>query len=74
MKINNCRSCGSNKLVNCLNLGKQALTGIFPKNKNQKITSGNLSLLFVITAISCSYLKTLTGIKCTELIMDTNLL
>ena len=46
MKINNCRSCGSNKLVNCLNLGKQALTGIFPKNKNQKITSGNLSLLF----------------------------
>ena len=46
MKISKCRSCNSGKLNECLNLGKQALTGVFPPNKNQKITSGNLSLFF----------------------------
>ena len=46
MKINKCRACKSDKLESCLNLGKQALTGVFPKNKNEKITVGNLSLIF----------------------------
>ena len=46
MKISKCRSCEYDKLKEYLNLGKQALTGVFLKNKNQKITSGNLSLVF----------------------------
>ena len=46
MKISKCRSCCSSKLEECLNLGKQTLTGVFPTNKNEKITSGNLSLVF----------------------------
>tara|TARA_B100000989_G_scaffold29126_1_gene18721 strand:- start:1652 stop:2875 length:1224 start_codon:yes stop_codon:yes gene_type:complete len=46
MKISKCRSCENDKLNEYLNLGKQALTGVFLKNKNQKITSGNLSLVF----------------------------
>ena len=46
MIISKCRSCCSSKLEGCLNLGKQTLTGVFPTNKNEKITSGNLSLVF----------------------------
>jgi cyclopropane fatty-acyl-phospholipid synthase-like methyltransferase len=46
MKISKCRSCQSTKLVKCLDLGKQALTGIFLSNKNEKISFGNLCLVF----------------------------
>ena len=46
MKINKCRACENKNLVKCLDLGKQYLTGIFPKNKNQKVSLGNLSLVF----------------------------
>ena len=46
MKISACRSCNSNKLEKCLSLGKQALTGVFPPDTKQKITTGNLSLVF----------------------------
>lgn len=49
MKISKCRSCGSSKLEECLNLGKQTLTGVFPANKKEKITSGNLGLVFCKT-------------------------
>ena len=46
MKISKCRSCSSSKLEECLNLGKQTLTGVFPKNKKEKITAGYLGLVF----------------------------
>ena len=46
MKINKCRVCESKNLTKCLNLGNQYLTGVFPKNKNQKISTGNLSLVY----------------------------
>jgi hypothetical protein len=46
MKITKCRSCQSSKLVRCLDLGKQVLTGIFPSKKVEKISSGNLCLVF----------------------------
>ena len=46
MKINNCRSCQSKELISCLNLGSQFLTGIFPKNRNQQVSRGNLALKF----------------------------
>ena len=46
MKINKCRSCKNSKLSFAFNLGNQHLTGVFPKNKKEKITQGNLSLVF----------------------------
>jgi len=46
MKISKCRVCSSKKLKKCLNLGKQSLTGIFPKNKYQYVSKGELSLVF----------------------------
>ncbi len=44
-KINKCRFCKSKDLKDVLNLGKQSLTGVFPKNKNNKITKGPLVLV-----------------------------
>jgi len=44
--IKKCRSCSSKKLISCLNLGKQTLTGVFPKFKKEKISKGQLSLLY----------------------------
>ncbi len=44
-QINKCRICGNTNLVSLLHLGEQALTGVFPKNKSDKITSGPLELV-----------------------------
>lgn len=43
-KISKCRICGNGKLAEVLNLGNQALTGVFPK-KNQKVEKGPLELV-----------------------------
>jgi len=43
-KISKCRICGNKKLVKVLDLGTQALTGVFPK-KNEKVESGPLELV-----------------------------
>jgi hypothetical protein len=54
MKINNCRSCNSKKLINAFNLGYQKLTGVFLRNKLEKTSGGNLS---VILCKNCSLLQ-----------------
>ena len=46
MKINKCRSCKSSNLSFAFSLGNQYLTGVFPKKYNEKISKGNLSLVF----------------------------
>lgn len=44
-KVEKCRICGNTELVEVLDLGEQMLTGIFPKAKNEKITTGPLRLV-----------------------------
>lgn len=44
-KISSCRICGNKQLISVLNLGNQALTGVFPKSKDTKITIGPLELV-----------------------------
>jgi hypothetical protein len=44
-KLSNCRASNSNHLIPVVNLGEQALTGVFPSNKDQKITKGPLELV-----------------------------
>jgi len=44
-KIKNCRICGNKKLTSLFSLGNQTLTGVFPKNKTDIITSGPLELV-----------------------------
>jgi hypothetical protein len=45
-EINSCRISGSSNLISVLNLGNQALTGVFPKHIDAKITSGPLDLVW----------------------------
>ena len=54
MRINKCRSCKSKKLDKVFNLGKQALTGLFPNNRKEHITKGDLSL---VICKNCSLLQ-----------------
>ncbi len=43
-EISDCRLCGSRKLSPALDLGNQALTGVFPKSREEEIPSGPLQL------------------------------
>ena len=45
-QIQKCRESGSNDLITVLSLGTQALTGVFPKNSAEKVTSGPLELVW----------------------------
>lgn len=45
-EINECRISGSQNLVTVLDLGVQALTGVFPKEMDAPITSGPLRLVW----------------------------
>jgi hypothetical protein len=45
-KITACRSSGSDHLVPVLNLGLQALTGVFPRSSESAVTRGPLELLW----------------------------
>jgi NDP-4-keto-2,6-dideoxyhexose 3-C-methyltransferase len=44
-EIEHCRICGGTDLKPVIDLGTQTLTGIFPRTKEQKITSGPLELV-----------------------------
>ena len=43
--ISKCRICGSKNLINVMSLGAQALTGVFPRTRDEKITSGPIDLV-----------------------------
>lgn len=44
-KIEKCRICGNTHLECVLDLGEQMLTGVFPREKNAKVTTGPLRLV-----------------------------
>lgn len=44
-EITKCRICGNSDLIPILSLGDQYLTGVFPKSKDAKVTSGPLELV-----------------------------
>ncbi len=44
-KIEKCRICGNTHLERVLDLGEQMLTGVFPREKDAKITTGPLRLV-----------------------------
>lgn len=45
VEIKACRICGGKALLPILSLGRQALTGVFPKTKGQRVASGPLELV-----------------------------
>ncbi|HAM34806.1 MAG TPA: methyltransferase [Elusimicrobia bacterium] len=44
-EITKCRICANRKLLPILSLGRQSLTGVFPKSPRQRVTSGPLDLV-----------------------------
>jgi C-methyltransferase-like protein/putative zinc binding protein/methyltransferase family protein len=45
-RIDRCRVSGSGNLIPILNLGNQALTGVFPRRRDAEITAGPLELVW----------------------------
>ena len=45
-EITECRVCASKNLNTVMSLGKQELTGVFPKTKDEKVTSGPVDLVW----------------------------
>jgi NDP-4-keto-2,6-dideoxyhexose 3-C-methyltransferase len=52
-----CRICGNQNLVTVLDLGEQALTGVFPTHRDEKVTSGPLRLLKCVGDAFCGLLQ-----------------
>src|SRR5262249_22200835 len=44
-EVKECRACGNTELVPILDLGTQVLTGVFPKQRDERVDSGPLQLL-----------------------------
>jgi hypothetical protein len=53
-RVTRCRLCGSADLVTVLDLGEQALTGVFPAQPGDKVTTGPLELVW---CSSCTLLQ-----------------
>ena len=43
--ISSCRICNNTNLVSIIKLGRQCLTGVFPKDRSEKVTSGPVDLV-----------------------------
>jgi hypothetical protein len=56
-KLEGCRICGNSDLVEVLDLGVQALTGVFPQTKSQAVTSGPLRLVKCMGDDVCGLLQ-----------------
>jgi NDP-4-keto-2,6-dideoxyhexose 3-C-methyltransferase len=56
-KIERCRICGSAELVVVLDLGKQVLTGVFPRKRDTSITAGPMQLVKCNSEDGCGLLQ-----------------
>lgn len=55
--VSACRICANKNLVPVLELGEQALTGVFPKSRDAKLTKGPLTLVKCVGADCCGLLQ-----------------
>ena len=62
-----CRLCGSSDLVTVLDLGEQALTGVFPASVLEQVSRGPLELVW---CSSCTLLQLAHGYEPTEMYGD----
>jgi NDP-4-keto-2,6-dideoxyhexose 3-C-methyltransferase len=56
-KVERCRICGNTNLVRILDLGEQMLTGVFPRDKGQQVTTGPLRLVKCMGEDSCGLVQ-----------------
>jgi hypothetical protein len=62
-----CRLCGSTELVAVLDLGEQALTGVFPESSDEPVTHGPLTLVW---CRACTLLQLAHSYEATEMYGD----
>ena len=55
--IESCRICNGTELTTVFDLGNQALTGVFPKSKNQDITNGPVELIMCSGVDDCGLVQ-----------------
>ena len=56
-KVEKCRICGNTHLERVLDLGEQMLTGVFPREKGAKVTTGPLHLVKCVGEDVCGLLQ-----------------
>jgi NDP-4-keto-2,6-dideoxyhexose 3-C-methyltransferase len=66
-QIDCCRICGNSHLVEVLDLGVQALTGVFPRSAAEPVTSGPLKLVKCVGDAACGLLQLQHTYELTEL-------
>ena len=65
--LTSCRLCGSEGLVTVLDLGEQALTGVFPASVDERVAEGPLRLVW---CRSCTLLQLANSFEPTEMYGD----
>jgi NDP-4-keto-2,6-dideoxyhexose 3-C-methyltransferase len=55
--ITRCRICGNDNLTSVMKLGDQALTGVFPKSREENITTGPVELVQCIGELACGLVQ-----------------
>ena len=65
-----CRLSGSRNLTPVLNLGQQALTGIFPRTPEEIVTEGPLELVWCADSGSCNCGIRICQRRCMAITMD----
>jgi hypothetical protein len=55
--ITKCRICGENQLISLMLLENQALTGVFPKTKTEKVTTGSVELVKCTSSNGCGLVQ-----------------
>lgn len=55
--ISKCRICGSDQLISVMSVGEQALTGVFPRSRTEKITTGPVDLVKCAAKDGCGLVQ-----------------
>ncbi|MDB2472670.1 class I SAM-dependent methyltransferase [Amylibacter sp.] len=65
--VKNCRICGGDKFEEIMSLGDQALTGVFPANKEEVVTSGPVDLIRCSETNGCGLVQLRQSYDLTEM-------